>query len=121
MEKLYDDTVDERMQGTALILQLARNPENLEAILFNGRREQLVSLPCVSLLPLARLLFRMSQRLYVCLFDVCGGGLHRFVDGCAYAISERRLQKEHGSRSHRHSDLSVVSAGGCGVIAHLSL
>jgi hypothetical protein len=36
MEKLYDDTVDERLQGAMLILQLARNPANLEPILFNG-------------------------------------------------------------------------------------
>jgi hypothetical protein len=36
MEKLYDDTVEERMKGAALILQLAREPGNLETILFNG-------------------------------------------------------------------------------------
>ena len=53
MEKLYDDTVDERMQGTALILQLARNPENLEAILFNGR-EGAAGVPSLCVLAAAR-------------------------------------------------------------------
>jgi hypothetical protein len=47
MEKLYDDTVEERMQGAALILQLARVPSNLEAILFNGEDLHCVVYACV--------------------------------------------------------------------------
>jgi hypothetical protein len=35
MMKLYDD-LDGRQQGAAMILQLARTPSNLEAILYNG-------------------------------------------------------------------------------------
>lgn len=36
MEKLYDDSVDERVSGAAHILQLARDPALLPHILGNG-------------------------------------------------------------------------------------
>jgi hypothetical protein len=35
LEKLYD-TMDDKVEGTFLILQLARNHENLEALVSNG-------------------------------------------------------------------------------------
>ncbi len=36
MEKLYDDSVDERVNGASLILQLARDPGNVETIICHG-------------------------------------------------------------------------------------
>ena len=36
METLYDDSVDERVKGAGMILQLARDPGLLQHILGNG-------------------------------------------------------------------------------------
>ena len=40
LELLYED-VPEKLKGAALILQLARNPDNLEEIFQNGEYQQI--------------------------------------------------------------------------------
>jgi hypothetical protein len=36
METLYDDSIDERVKGAFMMLQLARDPQYLQHILCNG-------------------------------------------------------------------------------------
>ena len=43
LELLYED-IPEKIRGTALILQLARNPDNLEEIFQNGMEFYLIQL-----------------------------------------------------------------------------
>ena len=43
IELLYEDIPD-KVRGSALILQLARNPDNLEELLLNGRIYRLISI-----------------------------------------------------------------------------
>lgn len=43
IELLYEDIPD-KVRGSALILQLARNPDNLEELLLNGRIYGLISI-----------------------------------------------------------------------------
>jgi len=46
LELLYED-VPEKLRGTALILQLSRNPDNLEELFQNGRFITIVSHHCI--------------------------------------------------------------------------
>ena len=48
LELLYED-VPEKLRGAALILQLARNPDNLEEIFQNGTLHVTPTMNCVSI------------------------------------------------------------------------
>ena len=45
MELLYED-VPEKIRGSALLLQLSRNPDNLEELFSNGNRIHAIFLKC---------------------------------------------------------------------------
>lgn len=46
MELLYED-VPEKIRGSALLLQLSRNPDNLEELFSNGNRIHAIFFKCV--------------------------------------------------------------------------